>query len=90
VLDWPLGAMHATTPAICSVNVVGRDDRSWPQAHLPTALETPEVHVHLYGKQPRAGRKLGHVTATAETVEAARAHAHRAADALMASAGASR
>jgi 5-(carboxyamino)imidazole ribonucleotide synthase len=84
VLDWPLGDMDATRPAVCSVNVVGQDDASWPQAHLARALETPDVHVHLYGKQPRAGRKVGHVTATAGTAEAARAHAHRAADILMA------
>jgi 5-(carboxyamino)imidazole ribonucleotide synthase len=86
VLDWPLGAMDATRPAVCSVNVVGRDDASWPQAHLTDALEVPDVHVHLYGKRPRAGRKLGHVTATAESIDVARARAHRAADALMAAA----
>ena len=83
VLDWPLGAMDATRPAVCSVNVVGRDSTSWPQAHLTGALEVPDVHVHLYGKQPRAGRKLGHVTATGESIEVARDRAHRAADALM-------
>ena len=82
VLDWPLGAMDAIRPAVCSVNVVGRDETSWPQAYLATALEIPDVHVHLYGKQPRAGRKVGHVTATGDTVEAARARAHRAADVL--------
>lgn len=84
VLDWPLGAMAATHPAVCSVNVVGRATGAWPQEHLATALATPGVHVHLYGKQPRAGRKLGHVTVTAGTVEEARARAHHAADALMA------
>jgi 5-(carboxyamino)imidazole ribonucleotide synthase len=82
VLDWPLGAMDVTHPAVCSVNVVGRDD-SWPHARIAAALETPDVHVHLYGKQPRAGRKLGHVTATADTVDVARARAHDAADRLM-------
>jgi 5-(carboxyamino)imidazole ribonucleotide synthase len=87
VLDWPLGAMDATHPAVCSVNVVGRDG-SWPHARIAAALETPDVHVHLYGKQPRAGRKLGHVTATAGTVEAARARAHDAADRLMSGAAA--
>jgi 5-(carboxyamino)imidazole ribonucleotide synthase len=81
VLDWPLGAMEATQRAVCSVNVVGRDT-TWPQDRLPDALEIPDVHVHLYGKQPRAGRKLGHVTATAGTIADARARAHRAADVL--------
>lgn len=83
VLDWPLGAMDLTRPAVCSVNVVGRDATSWPQAHLSGALEVPDVHVHLYGKQPRAGRKLGHVTATGESIDVARARAHRAAEAMM-------
>jgi 5-(carboxyamino)imidazole ribonucleotide synthase len=25
-------------------------------------LRLPGAHLHLYGKEPRAGRKLGHVT----------------------------
>jgi 5-(carboxyamino)imidazole ribonucleotide synthase len=27
-----------------------------------SVLETPDAHLHLYGKAPRRGRKLGHVT----------------------------
>ena len=30
-------------------------------------LSIPGVHLHLYGKAPRPGRKLGHVTVTADT-----------------------
>jgi 5-(carboxyamino)imidazole ribonucleotide synthase len=40
---------------------------------LERLLELPDAHVHLYGKAPRPGRKLGHVTlvdASAATVEA--------------------
>jgi 5-(carboxyamino)imidazole ribonucleotide synthase len=29
---------------------------------LPVLLAEPGAHVHLYGKEPRPGRKLGHVT----------------------------
>src|SRR4051794_6081555 len=29
-------------------------------------LETPDAHLHLYGKAPRRGRKLGHVTLRGE------------------------
>ena len=29
---------------------------------LERLLAVPGAHVHLYGKTPRAGRKLGHVT----------------------------
>ena len=31
-----------------------------------TVLETPDAHLHLYGKAPRHGRKLGHVTLRGE------------------------
>lgn len=83
VLDLPLGTMRATTPAVCSVNVLGGPDGSWPQTRLHHALDIPDVAVHLYGKVPRPGRKLGHVTATADDIEAARDHAHTAAEMLM-------
>ena len=29
---------------------------------LERLLAVPGAHVHLYGKEPRPGRKLGHVT----------------------------
>jgi phosphoribosylaminoimidazole carboxylase (NCAIR synthetase) len=38
--------------------------------------------VHLYGKSARPNRKLGHVTALADSVEQARAIAQTAADLL--------
>lgn len=41
------------------------------------------VHLHLYGKsEPRIGRKMGHITALASTVEAAERAALEARDAL--------
>ena len=37
------------------------------------ALAFPDVKLHLYGKrEPRPGRKMGHLTALADTAEAAR------------------
>jgi len=62
VLDWPLGETGLTGPAVATVNVVGRGAHD-PASALPRALVVPGAHVHLYGKAPRAGRKLGHVTA---------------------------
>jgi len=32
-------------------------------------LAVPGAHLHLYGKEPRPGRKLGHVTLRAESRE---------------------
>lgn len=39
------------------------------------ALAIPGVSLHLYGKaEPRTGRKMGHLTAIADTIDAARAN----------------
>lgn len=37
-------------------------------------LQVPNAHLHLYGKEPRAGRKLGHVTLRAEKTEKLQEH----------------
>lgn len=45
------------------VNIIGDEPR-------PGALESmPEAHVHMYGKSPRAGRKIGHVTLNAPSAD---------------------
>jgi 5-(carboxyamino)imidazole ribonucleotide synthase len=33
-----------------------------------SVLKLPETHWHDYGKEPRPGRKLGHITLLASTV----------------------
>jgi 5-(carboxyamino)imidazole ribonucleotide synthase len=45
-------------------------------------LTEPDVHLHLYGKEHRPGRKLGHVTVLAGDIETARAKTRRALAAL--------
>jgi 5-(carboxyamino)imidazole ribonucleotide synthase len=46
-------------------------------------LALPGVHLHLYGKtEARHGRKMGHVTITAQDIEAAR-HVSAKAAALL-------
>jgi 5-(carboxyamino)imidazole ribonucleotide synthase len=55
VLGLPLGAT-AAVGAAAMVNLIG---------HTPppeVVLRRPRAHLHLYGKAPAAGRKLGHVT----------------------------
>ena len=79
VLDLPLGATDLTAPAVATVNVLGPADGSDPRARLRAALAVEGVAVHLYGKDPRPGRKLGHVTAVADDVATAHERAHRAA-----------
>jgi 5-(carboxyamino)imidazole ribonucleotide synthase len=78
VVGWPLGAPDALTPAAATVNVIGPADGSDPARRLPQALTISEARFHLYGKAPRPGRKLGHVTVTGQDPAGARAAARRA------------
>ena len=60
VLDWPLGDTAPVAPVSVMINVFG----GLPEASIRTALaHQPAVAVHAYGKDPRPGRKAGHVTA---------------------------
>lgn len=72
VLDWPLGSTAPAAPAVVTINVVGPADGSDPRERVPQALGVDRAHIHIYGKDSRPGRKLGHVTALADTVEEAR------------------
>jgi 5-(carboxyamino)imidazole ribonucleotide synthase len=54
ILGWPLGST-ASRPSLL-VNLIG----AVPKAS--DVLEIPDAHLHLYGKEPRPGRKLGHLT----------------------------
>lgn len=78
VLGWPLGSAELTAPAVVTVNVVGPSDGSDPRARLAEAAGVLGVHLHLYGKKARKGRKLGHVTVRGEDLETAREKALRA------------
>jgi 5-(carboxyamino)imidazole ribonucleotide synthase len=65
VLGWPLGEAAALGPC-AMVNLIGTP----PPA--PAVLAVPGAHLHLYGKSPRPGRKVGHVTVRAATAEQVR------------------
>jgi 5-(carboxyamino)imidazole ribonucleotide synthase len=82
VLDLPLGPTWARVPAASTINVIGGIDGFDPAQHLPEALAVEGANIHLYGKVPRQGRKLGHVTAVADDMEQATALARRAEAAL--------
>jgi 5-(carboxyamino)imidazole ribonucleotide synthase len=81
VLDYPMGETSLTAPAVVMANVLGGqpggisiDERLH---HL--FAEDPGVRVHLYGKQVRPGRKIGHVTVLGDDMTPVRARAVRAA-----------
>jgi 5-(carboxyamino)imidazole ribonucleotide synthase len=60
ILGWPLGSAASRGHSAC-VNALGR----LPDARRLLAVEG--AHLHDYGKAPKPGRKVGHVTVTAET-----------------------
>ncbi|HVX22969.1 MAG TPA: 5-(carboxyamino)imidazole ribonucleotide synthase [Acidimicrobiales bacterium] len=82
VLDLPLGSTAVAAPAVATVNVFGGPDGADPVDRLAGALAVDGAHVHLYGKEPRPGRKLGHVTVCGEDPDDVRHRAWTAARAL--------
>ena len=82
-LDWPLGSTDPVAPAAVMLNIIGVAGAGDPAARRADALAVPGVHVHLYGKSWRAGRKLGHVTALGPDVDSAMTAASRALDLLQ-------
>ena len=87
VLDYPLGATTPVAPVVVMANLLGG-----PDGVLPKGIDErvhhfmahwPEVKLHLYGKQFRPGRKVGHVTALGDDLATVRARATAAADYLM-------
>ncbi|UOX86327.1 5-(carboxyamino)imidazole ribonucleotide synthase [Amycolatopsis sp. FBCC-B4732] len=72
VLDYPLGCTDLVAPACVMANVLGAAvlPEMGPDERLHHLFARyPEVRVHLYGKQERPGRKLGHVNFTGERME---------------------
>jgi phosphoribosylaminoimidazole carboxylase PurK protein len=79
----PLGDTGLLAPATVMVNILGERNGDTEVKGLSDALAIPGVHVHLYGKSPtKVDRKMGHLTATADTMDQARQNAHAARKAL--------
>ncbi len=57
VMGWPLGSTAVPEPC-AMLNCVGQ------MPSTEEVLRVPGAHLHAYGKSPRPGRKLGHVTLT--------------------------
>jgi 5-(carboxyamino)imidazole ribonucleotide synthase len=78
----PLGSTELLKPAAMA-NLLG-DLWSEGEPNWAAACRFPDVKLHLYGKtQPRPGRKMGHLTATAGTVQEAQEIVIAARDALL-------
>lgn len=82
VLDYPLGDTRAVAPVTVMANVLGAAQP--PVMGMDERLHhlfgrIPDAHVHLYGKQERPGRKIGHVNVVGEDVAVVRERAEQAA-----------
>jgi 5-(carboxyamino)imidazole ribonucleotide synthase len=82
VLDLPLGDPSAIAPHSVMVNVLGTEKDGLYRAYLHVMARDPGVKVHMYGKDVRPGRKLGHVTVVGDDLDDLLARAHHAADYL--------
>ena len=80
VLDWPLGSPAALAPHAVMVNVLGGDVGELHSAYRHVMARDPALKVHLYGKEVRPGRKVGHVTVIGDDLSDLLERAHHAAD----------
>ena len=86
VLDLPLGKPDAIAPVTVMANVLGAEtDPDMPMAErVRHVMERfPEAKIHLYGKDHRPGRKIGHVNFLGTDVESTRRDAKLAAGFLI-------
>jgi 5-(carboxyamino)imidazole ribonucleotide synthase len=76
----PLGDTTLLRPSVM-VNLLGDEDYSGPAfvSGLYDAMAVSGVTVHIYGKtETKPRRKMGHLTATADTIQEALENAHKA------------
>jgi 5-(carboxyamino)imidazole ribonucleotide synthase len=71
ICNLPLGSPEVTKPAAI-VNLLGDLWLKHSHPHFDTALAVPGVRLHLYDKLiPKAGRKMGHLSAQGDTPDQA-------------------
>jgi 5-(carboxyamino)imidazole ribonucleotide synthase len=83
VLDLPLGSPAARSPWTVMVNILGGEHGALSEdlyGGYPHVLaRDPRLKVHLYGKDVKPGRKVGHVTAYGDDLVDVRERARHAA-----------
>ena len=80
VLDLPLGDPSMRADRAVMVNVLGGQVGNLYSAYRHVLARDAELKVHLYGKQVRPGRKVGHVTLLGSDADALLARGRHAAD----------
>ncbi|MFJ6214560.1 5-(carboxyamino)imidazole ribonucleotide synthase [Streptomyces sp. NPDC092296] len=79
VLDLPLGDPRSRARWTVMVNVLGGDYPDMYHAFLHCMARDPGLRIHMYGKDVKPGRKVGHVTVFGDDLEDVRERARHAA-----------
>ncbi|MFJ8753620.1 5-(carboxyamino)imidazole ribonucleotide synthase [Streptomyces sp. NPDC102441] len=82
VLDLPLGDPRPRAPWTVMCNVLGGDYPDMYQAYLHCMARDPQLKIHMYGKDVKPGRKVGHVNTYGDDLSDVRERARHAADYL--------
>ena len=79
VLDLPLGDPRPRARWTVMVNVLGGDYPDMYHAYLHCMARDPGLRIHMYGKDVKPGRKVGHVTVFGDDLDDVRERARHAA-----------
>jgi 5-(carboxyamino)imidazole ribonucleotide synthase len=80
VLGWPLGNPRMLSPTAVMVNLLGKEKAPGQPQGLANVLRMTGARVHIYGKMMSGvGRKMGHITVLANSLEEGLAVAQSAA-----------
>ena len=83
VMGLPLGDPSLKVAGAVTVNVVGDAESTDPRSRLAAGLAVdPSARIHLYEKDPRPNRKIGHVTVLGADLDEAAARAWAVVDAI--------
>jgi len=82
VLDLPLGSPTPREPYTVMANVLGGDFPELYPAYRHLMARDPGLKIHVYGKDVRPGRKIGHVNVSGTDLDQLRERAQHAADYL--------
>ena len=84
VADLPLGSTELVAEHAVMLNLLGVDDQhEFEPRFAEVRASYPSVHLHDYGKSPRKGRKMGHITVVGSNAEVLLAEANAAAAVLL-------
>ncbi len=79
VLDLPLGDPRPRAPWTVMANVLGGDYPDMFAGYLHCMARDPQLKIHMYGKDVKPGRKVGHVNTYGDDLEDVRERAAHAA-----------